>query len=583
MTEIHNPVLRGFNPDPSIVWVGEDYYIATSTFEWWPGVQLHHSRDLVHWRLIGHALTRESQLDLRGIADSGGVWAPSLSHADGRFWLVYTNVRTCGAGRPFKDVGIYLTTAPDILGPWSEPVTLNSIGFDPSLFHDDDGRKWLVNMMWDFRPGRNRFAGIVVQEYNHDSRRLVGPMTKILAKDVLTEGPNLYRRDGWYYLMLAEGGTGWNHGISMARSRAITGPYELDPQASVLTTRDAPDCPLQKAGHGELVETPGGEWYLVHLASRPLQVGDQRRCMLGRETCLQQVNWSGDGWLRLAGGEAPIVGGVPSPREASRCDAAIQRGEGTPPPSMLPQLTVPAPRDVTPHPWPQPQARDDFDAPRLGPEWSSLRGPIDDSWLSLAARPGWLRLRGRESLHSLFHQSLVARRITEHRCTAQTYLEFQPTHFTQMAGLVCYYDTRTHFYLRVTHEEARGRVLGVVLTDDGTYAELTESTVIVNDWPGYHLQAEINGARLQFSASRDGAAWQPVGPVLDASKLSDDYGQGLHFTGAFVGLCAQDLGGTGALADFSHWNMVNAEMMCWQHDSVTSENKAGLQRSGAIE
>jgi xylan 1,4-beta-xylosidase len=529
MPEITNPVLRGFNPDPSIVRVGEDYYVATSTFEWWPGVALHHSRDLVHWRLIGHALTRESQLYLRGIADSGGVWAPSLSHADGQFWLIYTNVRTCGAGRPFKDVGIYLTTARDILGPWSEPVTLNSIGFDPSLFHDNDGRKWLVNMMWDFRPDRNRFAGIVVQEYDPAARQLIGAMTKILAKDVLTEGPNLYKRNGWYYLMLAEGGTGWNHGISMARARSITGPYELDPQASVMTTRDAPDCPLQKAGHGELVQTPAGEWYLAHLASRPLGAGAQRRCMLGRETCLQKVTWSADGWLRLAQG-------------------------GT-----RPQITVPTPRGVAPHPWPALPTRDDFDAPRLGPKWSSLRGPVDDSWLSLTARRGWLRLRGRESLHSLFQQSLVALRITEHRCTAQTYLEFQPTNFTQMAGLVCYYDTRTHFYLRVTHDEKLGRVLGVVLTDDGAYSELADSAISVESWPGYHLRAEIDGVRLQFTVSRDGAAWQPVGPGLDASKLSDDYGAGLHFTGAFVGLCAQDVGGTGVVADFSHWDMINTE------------------------
>lgn len=557
MPEITNPVLRGFNPDPSIVRVGEDYYIATSTFEWWPGVQLHHSRDLVHWRLIGHALTRESQLNLRGIADSGGVWAPSLSHADGRFWLIYTNVRTCGMGRPFKDVGINLTTATDIGGPWSEPVALNSIGFDPSLFHDDDGRKWLVNMMWDFRPGRNRFAGIVVQEYDPTAGRLTGPMTKILAKEVLTEGPNLYQRNGWYYLMLAEGGTGWNHGISMARARSIIGPYELDPQTSVMTTRDAPDCPLQKAGHGELVETPAGEWYLVHLASRPLGTGDQRRCMLGRETCLQQVRWSDDGWLRLAAKDA-----------------------GTPP--TRPSVTVPAPRGVTSQPWSTLPTRDDFDAPRLDPSWSSLRGPVDESWLSLTVRPGWLRLRGRESLHSLFHQSLVAKRLTGHRCTVRTRLEFRPEHFTQSAGLVCYYDTRTHFYLRVTHDEARGRVLGLAFTDDGAYGEIADSVITVNDWPAFHLQAEIDGARLQFSASRDGVAWQPVGPVLDASKLSDDYGAGLHFTGAFVGLCAQDVGGAGAPADFSHLDMVCAEEPSGIPGSVTSENKTGLQRFGAI-
>jgi xylan 1,4-beta-xylosidase len=558
MTTIQNPILRGFNPDPSIVRVGEDYYIATSTFEWWPGVQLHHSRDLVHWRLAGHALTRESQVNLRGIADSGGVWAPSLSHHDGQFWLIYTNVRTCGAGRPFKDVGIYLTTAPDILGPWSEPVTLNSIGFDPSLFHDTDGRKWLVNMMWDFRPGRNRFAGIVLQEYAPAKQSLVGPMTQILAKEVLTEGPNLYRRDGWYYLMLAEGGTGWNHGISMARSRSITGPYELDPQASVMTTRDAPDWPLQKAGHGELVQTPAGEWYLVHLASRPLAVGDQRRCMLGRETCLQKVVWSDDGWLRLAPHEAGSVAGVPSPREAQRRGAAFPRGEGTPP--TAPQLIVPAPRGVVVppgrgRPGSIQGTRDDFDAPQLDPSWSSLRGPVEDSWASLTARPGWLRLRGRESLHSLFFQSLVAQRLTEHQASARTLMEFNPTHFTQAAGLICYYDTRTHFYLRVTHDEVRGRVLGIALTDDGAYTEIAESVLDVNNWSVFHLQAEIDGARLRFSASRDGEAWQPVGPVLDASKLSDDYGTGLHFTGAFVGLCAQDLGGSGVTADFSRFEL----------------------------
>lgn len=537
---ITNPVLRGFRPDPSIVRVGEDYYLATSTFEWWPGVQLHHSRDLVHWRLAGHALTRESQLNLRGIPDSGGVWAPSLSHADGRFWLVYTNVRTCGLGRPFKDIGIYLTTATDIGGPWSEPVVLNAIGFDPSLFHDDDGRKWVMNMQWDFRPGRNRFAGIVLQEYDAAKRQLIGPMTRILAKDILCEGPNLYKRDGWYYLMLAEGGTGWNHGIALARSRTIAGPYELDPQPAVLTTRDAPDNPLQKAGHGELVQTPGGEWYLAHLASRPLKLGridaarppldrhpadpdTLRRCPLGRETCLQRVAWSADGWLRLAHG-------------------------GT-----LPALTVPGPAGAASQP--APAERDDFDGPQLDADWNSLRGPVEESWASLTVRPGWLRLRGRESLHSLFHQSLVARRLTEHRAVARTLLEFRPAHFTQSAGLICYYDTRTHFYLRVTHDEKHGRVLGVVFTDDGVYGEAAESIVKVNEWPACHLQAGIDGARLQFAASRNGVDWQPVGPELDFSKLSDDYGTALHFTGAFVGLCAQDLGGSGTTADFAYFEL----------------------------
>ncbi|WP_438482336.1 glycoside hydrolase family 43 protein [Oleiharenicola lentus] len=522
MHQIENPVIRGFNPDPSIVRVGDDYYIANSTFEWWPGVALHHSRDLVHWRLIGHALTRESQLRLRGIADSGGVWAPSLSHHDGQFWLIYTNVRTCGMGRPFKDVGIYLTTAPSILGPWSEPVVLNTIGFDPSLFHDEDGKKWLVNMIWDFRKGRNKFGGIVVQEYDHERRQLVGPITNVLQKKVLTEGPNLYRRDGWYYLMLAEGGTGWNHGISMARSRRITGPYELDPQASVLTSRDNASLTLQKAGHGELVQTPGGEWYLVHLASRPLGTGENRRCILGRETCLQRVEWK-EGWLRLAqGGTAPLV-------------------------------NVAAPLELAPSPWPAAPVRDDFDGPPLDVGWSSLRGPADETWASLSARPGWLRLRGRESLHSLYFQTLVARRITSVVCTAETKMNFAPKHFMHMAGLVCYYDTKTQYYLRATVDDAGRKVLGVVLSDDGRYDELEETQQDVSDWPDIYLRAEFDRSNLQFSASSNGHEWQKLGPVLDATKLSDDYGTGLHFTGTLVGICVQDLAEHKATADFDYF------------------------------
>ena len=540
-TEIQNPILPGFFPDPSICRVGDDYYIANSTFEWFPGVPIHHSKDLANWRLIGHALTRQSQLDLRGIADSGGVWAPSLSHADGQFWLIYTNVRCTGMGKPFKDIGIFLTTAKEITGPWSEPVVLNSIGFDPSLFHDADSRKWLINMRWDFRKGKHRFAGIVIQEYDPKSQKLVGPMTQILEKPgILTEGPNLYKHDGWYYLMLAEGGTGWNHSISAARSENIRGPYELDPQPSVLTSRDDVSLRLQKAGHGELIETPAGEWYLAHLASRPLktaagknlaspdktasaEVHAGHRCVLGRETCLQKVEWR-DGWLRLAAG-------------------------GT-----KPQDSLPLPKGQKLQPWSELPARDEFDTGKLALRWSSLRQPADDSWVSLTNRPGWLRLRGGDSLFSLFRQSLLTQRVQHFKFTAETRLEFSPTHYTQMAGLICYYDTRQHFYLRVTHDEKLGKVLGIVLTDDGAYDELADSQIAINNWKLVFLRATVDGEKLQFSASPDGMVGRSIGAILDFSKLSDDYGSTLRFTGAMVGVCAQDLNGTHAVADFDYFD-----------------------------
>ena len=564
--QIHNPILPGFFPDPSICRVGEDYYIANSTFEWFPGVPIHHSRDLVNWRLIGHALTRPSQLDLRGIPDSAGVWAPSLSFADGQFWLIYTDLRQTGMGRPFKDIGIYLTTTTDIRGPWSDPVVLNSIGFDPSLFHDADGRKWLVNMEWDFRKtGVDRFAGIVIQEYDPRQRRLIGPMTKILEKKkILCEGPNLYKHDGWYYLMLAEGGTGWTHGISMARARNILGPYELDPQPAVLTSREDPALALQKAGHGELVATPTGEWLLVHLASRPLKTGAGRdlasldksastdahagdRCVLGRETCLQRVEWR-EGWLRLAGGgtkpEVSVV--LPNFRQVLECASPLALSSRTEPFESgrgLPQSkTLPRPM------------RDDFDSPTLNVHWSSLRVPADESWLSLTERRGWLRLRGRDSLFSPFTQSLIARRVQHFQFNAETCLDFSPSHFTQMAGLVCYYDTRQHYYLRVTQDEKLGKVLGIVQTDEGVYVELADSHLVINDWKNIFLRAEVNCVKLQFYASPDGRSWQRIGPVLDFSKLSDDYGGALRFTGAMVGLCAQDVGGTHIIADFDYFD-----------------------------
>jgi xylan 1,4-beta-xylosidase len=543
---LRNPVLPGFRPDPSICRVGDDYYLATSTFEWFPGVALHHSRDLVNWRPIGHALTRRSQLDLRGVADSAGSWAPSLSYADGKFWLIYTNVVTTGMGRPFKDPHVYLVTAESIEGPWSEPVHLDSIGFDPSLFHDDDGRKWLCNMQWDFRPGRHRFAGIVVQELDAKTLKLTGPVHEVLRKEnILCEGPNLYKTNGYYYCMLAEGGTGWNHGISMARARSITGPYELDPQEAVLTTRYAPDHPLQKAGHGELVQTPAGEWWLAHLCSRPLRTGagvnpgspDKTasaqahagdRCILGRETALQRVVWSADGWLRLAHG------------------------------GVLPAVELPGHVGLTPHPWPALPARTEFTAhSALDARWQTLRVPADPFWLSFTDRIGWMRMAGRESPHSLHDQSFLARRLESFRATATTRMDFSPTRFTQFSGLVCWYDTRTNYALRVTHDEKLGRIACVQLSDDFAYAEPPEARLSLTGWPAaVWLRAEIDGAELRFSASPDGKDWTQIGGVFDASKLSDDYGSTLHFTGTMIGLSCHDVAGQRAHADFEFFELV---------------------------
>lgn len=271
---ITNPILPGFHPDPSILRVGEDYYIANSTFEWFGGVEIHHSRNLADWEFVTRPLSTREYLDMKGNPASGGIWAPCLSFSDGLFWLVFTDVKSWNDG-PFKDCHNYVTTASDIRGPWSAPVYLNSSGFDASLFHDDDGKKWYVNMEWDYRKtGSEAFGGILLQQFDPEIRKLVGPVTKIFRGSSigLVEGPHLYKKDGWYYLVTAEGGTEYDHAVTVARSRVLTGPYEVHPGNPLVSSRGHPDLVLQKAGHGSCCDTPDGRWFLA-FPGRPAPSG----------------------------------------------------------------------------------------------------------------------------------------------------------------------------------------------------------------------------------------------------------------------------------------------------------------------
>ena len=528
---LRNPILPGFNPDPSIVRVGEDYYIATSTFEWFPGVQIHHSRDLVHWRLLTRPLTRASQLNMLGEPDSCGIWAPCLSYADGLFWLIYTDVKRYGrtsvsgaSGASLRDFHNYLVTSPHIDREWSHPVHLNSSGFDPSLFHDEDGRKYLVNMLWDHRPGNNRFAGIVLQEYSVPERKLVGERKNIFTGTPLgfTEAPHLYKRNGWYYLLTAEGGTGWRHAVTMARSRTLRGPYELHPDTYILSARHRPDAELQRAGHADLVETPHGETYMVYLCGRPLP--NRGRCILGRETAIQKMVWGKDDWLRTVDGQA------------------------------IPTLETPSPA-LAAHSFPPAPAREDFDSPQLPIDFQWLRTPWPEEIFSLTARPGFLRLFGRETLGSSFRQSLVARRLQSHCVNSATLVEFEPENFQQMAGLVCYYNAAKFHYLYISHDEAIGKHLRVMscLPDTLQSDAFTPMIAIPSRRP-VHLRVEIDYERLQFGYRVEDVDkdWHWLPEQFDASILSDEASApGLpNFTGAFVGMACQDMTGTLKVADF---------------------------------
>lgn len=531
MAYIQNPILRGFNPDPSIMRVGQDYYIATSTFEWFPGVQIHHSRDLKHWRLLTRPLSRKSQLDMLGDPDSGGVWAPCLSYADGVFYLVFTDMKSHIG--PFKDAHNYLVTATDIEGPWSDPVYLNSSGFDPSLFHDVDKRQWLVNMVWDHRQGKNKFGGILMQEYSPDQKKLVGPIHNIFRGTELglTEAPHLYKRGDYYYLLTAEGGTRLGHAVTQARSKSLFGPFEADPKGPLLTAREDPQLRLQRAGHASLVQTPNDEWYMPYLCGRPLR--PEMRCTLGRETAIEKVEWTADGWLKTASGV------------------------------KTPQDRTPAP-DLPEHPFPPQERVDAFDQDSLSLPFQTLRVPLEESWASLQARPGYLRIKGQESLSSHHRQSLIARRVQAFRIAAETKLEFEPENYQQMAGLICYYNTRNFLYACVTHDETSGPCLRILKNDKGIFEEPLPEPVAVPAGEPVRLKVEIDGQTLQFHYARDDSdqAWQKLGPQLDASLLSDENAEAKigpylldqGFTGAFVGLCVQDLSQQEKTADFSYFS-----------------------------
>lgn len=540
MAHMRNPILPGFNPDPSICRAGDDFYIATSTFEWYPGVQIFHSRDLVNWKLVCRPLNRAQQLDMRGDPDSCGIWAPCLSYADGQFWLIYTDVKRYDGS--YKDTHNYLVTAPSIEGPWSDAIYLNSSGFDPSLFHDDDGRKWLLNMVWDHRgaasaskrPRSGFFGGILLQQYDHETQKLTGPITNIFRGTPLglVEGPHVYKRNGWYYLITAEGGTGYNHAVTHARSRSLTGPYELHPAPYVITAKDMPENFLQRAGHGQFIELDDGSVYHTHLTSRPIP--GTRFSPMGRETAIQRCVWGDDDWLYMESG-----GPVPH-REVKAPD--------------LPSSPVePEPEHIT------------FDDPELPIVFQWLRTPYKDRLFSLSERSGWLRLYGRESIGSWFEQSLVARRQTAWSYSAETALEFRPEGYLQMAGLAAYYNRTQFHYLCVTATEDGQRLL-TIQSCPGRWPDATLSFPLEEDVPlpqtgKIWLGVDVDRETLQFRYATSEGQWQPVGPVLDATKLTDEGGRGEHacFTGAFIGMAAQDKTGRALHADFEFFSYRDRE------------------------
>jgi xylan 1,4-beta-xylosidase len=367
-----------------------------------------------------------------------------------------------------------------------------------------------------------------MQEYDPARRALVGSPRTIFqgSSHGLVEGAHIFCRDGWYYLTVAEGGTGYDHAVTMARARNLDGPYELHPDTFLLTSKDAPSAGLQRAGHGQILEMADGSVWHTHLCSRPLP--GTRRSPMGRETALQRCVWGDDGWLRLAGG------------------------------GLVPALEVPAPEGAG-EAVPDGPVHRAFDGRDLPPEFQWLRTPHPETIFTLTGRA--LRLIGRESIGSWFEQSLVARRQEHARYRVETSLTVDPVDYQHAAGLTTYYNRHKFHFLAVSHDPIIGRSV-TIMSCDGDWTEGRLTFPIAEPVPlvegPVDLAVEVDGARQRFFIRQGGAGWTAVGPELDASLISDEAGRGEHgsFTGAFVGMAAFDTSGRRATADFHRFGYV---------------------------
>lgn len=495
-----NPVLSGFYPDPSICRAGDDYYLVHSSFEYFPGVPIFTSRDLVHWRQIGHVLTRASQLPLEKMRPSGGIFAPTIRYHDGTFYVVTTNV---------WGIGNFYVTAADPAGPWSEPHLLDREGIDPSLFFDDDGKVYYIRHVG----GGDGYIG--QQELDLATGKLVGEMKKIWGGTggVWAEGPHMFKKDGRYYLMISEGGTSYNHMVTIACSDSPWSPFEACPHNPILTHRNRPEHAVQALGHADLVETPAG-WWAVFLGIRP-QSG--RVHHIGRETYLAPVTWDDDGWPTIGNGGTIEL-----------------------------EMTAPA---LNPQPLPPEPKRDDFDADTLGHAWFFIRNPCDADW-SLAAQPGYLRLIGSGVTPSdQDSPAFVGRRQTALACQVATKLKFSPHSDNEEAGLIVRGNDANHYDFGLTQRDGRRQVfLRKVLGGK------TVEPVEYRNAPTGAVQLSIVASPLKYEFFFRTGDDEPL--RLGAANTSDLASEKIGgFTGAVLGMYATGNGKSStAPADFDYFD-----------------------------
>lgn len=511
--EYGNPVLQGFYPDPSVVRVGADYYLVNSTFAWFPGIPVFHSRNLVNWTQIGNAIDRPGQLNFAKMTMWQGVYAPDISWYDGIFYILNTCVG-CG--------GNFVITAKNPAGPWSDPVWLPDVnGIDTSLFFDDDGTAWIVhNGPPAGKPRYDGHTALWLHQFDSQAMKTVGEPRMLVdagvhpeQNPIWIEGPHIFKKDDTYYLIAAEGGTEEGHSEVVFRSDRVTGPYVALPGSPILTQRDLPKGranPITSTGHASLVDTPKGDWWAMFLGVRPYDAAGNFNT--GRETFLMPVQWrDGSPNITRPGETLPWVG--PRPRLP---------GGKIPPLPIRGAFTI----------------RNEFNTSALPPYWLTLRTP-QRRWWSFSR--GALQIRSqRVAFADQGNPSLLARRQQHLNATATTKVTFDPTDGSE-AGMVAFQNDEHWYFLAVGRDRGKRvvRLRRRAGGQDPALGELLASAVLP---AGASLPVELRirarGPSYDFNWSVDGRRWHSLAKGADGTVLSTKRAGG--FVGAVFGLYAHD-------------------------------------------
>lgn len=446
---LRNPVIPGFYPDPSICRVGEDYFLVNSSFEYFPGVPLFHSKDLIHWKQIGNVLNRKTQLNLENVPPSGGIFAPTLRFHNDTFYMVTTHKN--------KDANFYVWTT-DPYGEWSDPVWLEQDKIDPSFFFDDDGKVYLQTA-----------EGIFQSEIDLKSGKSMSAIKRIWpggSGGSWIEAPHIYKKDGYYYLILAEGGTHYGHMVTVARSKNIWGPYEGNPDNPILTHRNTNLHPIQGTGHGDLIQDHHGDWWMVFLAFR---INGQFFHTTGRETYIAPVTWE-NGW--------PVV----------------NHGKDIPLEMEIPTLPI--------QKFPAEPVRDEFEGNSLSLKWNFMRNPPDNKYWSLSERRGWLTLKGTASnFDDKKPKTFIGRRLEDYHFDAAAKIDYQPQTSNEEAGLTLLMNSEHRYEIFISANTDGKRVVRTrykignlsQVKNETTLPEGDVEFIISGDTKNYYLGYKMEG------------------------------------------------------------------------------------------